>query len=149
VFFRQFSSSSHRFRIINAFQVVKKDRKRRLAVGGATQQLDHSTGRPRFAFCFLWTIIVQLEPFKVFSLDSFRENRPEAEIGTERYYVAEVASQFNRPSPISYLCSVDIAWPAIAVSSYKRNTTGRGNRRQMATPSGGDLTVRWVELDLL
>jgi hypothetical protein len=87
--------------------------------------------------------------FKVIGLASFRENRQEVEIVTERRYVGEVASQFTRPSPVSYLCSEDIARPALAVSSYKRNPTGSENRRQMATPSGGNLTIRWVILNLL
>jgi hypothetical protein len=56
------------------------------------------------------------------------------EICTERRYVEEVASQFNRLSAVSYLCSVDMPRPALAVSSYKRNLTVSGNRRQMATP---------------
>jgi hypothetical protein len=38
MYFRYFSSSSHRFRVINAFQIVEKDRKRKLAAGGATQR---------------------------------------------------------------------------------------------------------------
>jgi hypothetical protein len=71
------------------------------------------------------------------------------EIGRKRRYIGEVASQFNRPSPVSYLCSVNIARPALAVSSYTRNPTESGNRRQMATPSGSNLTIRWVDLNLL
>jgi hypothetical protein len=71
------------------------------------------------------------------------------EIGRKRRYVGEVASQFNRPSPVSYLCSVNIARPALAISSYKRNPTRSGNRRQMATPSRSNLTIRWVDLNLL
>jgi hypothetical protein len=71
------------------------------------------------------------------------------EIGTERRHIGEVASQFNRRSPVSYLCSVDNARPALAVSSYIRNSTGSGNRWQMATPSKSNLNVRWVDLDLL
>jgi hypothetical protein len=73
----------------------------------------------------------------------------EVEIGTERRQIGEVASQFNRPFPVSCLCSVDIALPAVAVSSCKRNPIGSGNRRQMAMPSGSNLTIRWVDLDLL
>jgi hypothetical protein len=94
-------------------------------------------------------MIVKLVPFKVISLASFRENRPQVEIGNERRYVAEDASQFNGPSPVSYSCSVDIARLALAVSNYKRNPTGSGNRQQVATPSGSNLTVLWVGLDLL
>jgi hypothetical protein len=71
------------------------------------------------------------------------------EIGSERCYVEQVASQFNRPTPASFLCTVDIARPALAVSSYRRNPTESGNRRQMATPSGSNLTNRCVDLDLL
>jgi hypothetical protein len=71
------------------------------------------------------------------------------EIGRKRRYVGEVASQFIRPSPVSYLCSVNTARPALAVSSYTRNPTGSGNRRQMATPSRSNLTIRWVDLNLL
>jgi hypothetical protein len=44
---------------------------------------------------------------------------------------------------------VVIAYPALAVSSYTRNPTGSGNRRQMATPSRSNLTIRWVDLNLL
>jgi hypothetical protein len=71
------------------------------------------------------------------------------EIGPERHQVGNFASQFNRPSPVFYLCSVEIARPAPAFSSYKRNPTGSGNRRQMATPSESNLTVQWVDFDLL
>jgi hypothetical protein len=71
------------------------------------------------------------------------------EVGTDRRCVAEVASQLNRPSPVSYLCSVDIARTVVAVSSYKRNPTGSGNRRQVATRSGSNLTIRWVDPGLL
>jgi hypothetical protein len=71
------------------------------------------------------------------------------EVGRKRRYIGEVASQFNRPSPVSYLCSVNIARPALAVSSYTRNPTESGNRRQMATPSRSNLTIRWVDLNLL
>jgi hypothetical protein len=44
---------------------------------------------------------------------------------------------------------VDTAHPALAVSSYTPNLTESGNRRQMATPSGSNLTIRWVDLNLL
>jgi hypothetical protein len=71
------------------------------------------------------------------------------EIGRKRRYVGEVASQFIRQSPVSYLCSVNTARPAVAVSSYARNPTESGNRRQMATPSRSKLTIRWVGLNLL
>jgi hypothetical protein len=71
------------------------------------------------------------------------------EIGRKRRYVEEVTSQFNKQSPVSYLCSVNITRPALAVSSYTRNPTGSGNRRQMATPSRSNLTMRWVDLNLL
>jgi hypothetical protein len=67
----------------------------------------------------------------------------------KRRYVGEVALQFNRPSPVSYLCSVNTARPALAVSSYTRNPTESGNRRQMATPSRSNLTIRCVDLNLL
>jgi hypothetical protein len=60
-----------------------------------------------------------------------------------------VAYQFNRPSPVSYLCSVNTARPTLAVSSYTQNPTESGNRRQMATPTGSNLTIRWVDLNLL
>jgi hypothetical protein len=127
---------------------VKNDRKRKLAVSGVTQRqtLDHSKGRPRFAVCVLWTIIVQLVPFKVTSFVSFYENRPEVEIGRKRRYVKEVAPQFNRPSLVSYLCSVNIARPALSVWSYTQNCTRSENRRQMATPSGSIFTIRWVDV---
>jgi hypothetical protein len=92
---------------------------------------------------------VQLVPFKVSSFASFRENRPEVEIGRKRRYIEEVASQLHRPSPVSYFCSVNIARPALAVSSYTRNSTRSGNRRQMATPSRSNLIIQWVELNLL
>jgi hypothetical protein len=71
------------------------------------------------------------------------------EVGRKRRYIGEVASQFNGPSPVSYLCSVNIARPALAVSSYTRNPTESGNRRQMATPSRSNLTIRCVDLTLL
>jgi hypothetical protein len=71
------------------------------------------------------------------------------EVGRKRRYIGEVASQFNGPSPVSYLCTVNIALPALAVSSYTRNPTGSGNRRQMATPSRSNLTIRCVDLNLL
>jgi hypothetical protein len=70
-------------------------------------------------------------------------------MGMERRHVVEVASQFNKPSPVSYLRSVDIARTALAVSSSKRNPTGSGNQRKMATPSGSTYTIRWADLDLL
>jgi hypothetical protein len=54
----------------------------------------------------------------------------------------EVVYQFNRPSPVCYLCSVNTAHPALAVSSYKLNPTESGSRRQMATPSRSNLTNR-------
>jgi hypothetical protein len=79
---------------------------------------------------------------KSLPLPSFCENRPEVEIGRERRIVVGVASQFNRPSPVSFLRSVNTARPALAVSSYTRNPTESGNRRQMATPSGSNLTIR-------
>jgi hypothetical protein len=71
------------------------------------------------------------------------------EIGQKRRYVGAIASQFNRPSPVSYLCSVNVSRPGRAVSSYKRNPTGSENRRKMATPSRSNLTIRWVDLNLL
>jgi hypothetical protein len=80
---------------------------------------------------------------------SFRENRLEVEVVWKRRYIGEVASQFNGPSPVFCLCSVNIACPALAVSSYKRNPTRSGNRRQTATPSRSNLTIRWVDLNLL
>jgi hypothetical protein len=77
------------------------------------------------------------------------KNRPEVEIGRKRRYVKEVASQFNRPSPVSYLYSVKIAHPAQSVWSYTQNRTRSENRRQMATPSRSNLTIRWVDLNML
>jgi hypothetical protein len=71
------------------------------------------------------------------------------EIGRERRIVVGVASQFNRPSPVSFLCSVNTARPVLAVSSYTRNRTGSGNPRQMATPSGSNSAIRRVDLNLL
>jgi hypothetical protein len=71
------------------------------------------------------------------------------EVGRERRYIAEVASLFNGPSPVCYLCSVNSARPALAVSSYTQDPTGSGNRRQMATPSRNSLTIRRVDLNLL
>jgi hypothetical protein len=73
------------------------------------------------------------------------------EIGRKRRYVgeAEVASQLNGLSPVSYFRSVNIARPALAVSNYTRNPTENGNRQQMATPSRSNLTIRWVDLNLL
>jgi hypothetical protein len=101
-----------------------------------------------FVFCeqSSSTLIV---PFKVTTFASLCENRPEVEIGWERRIVVGGFSQFNRPSPVSYLCSVNTARPALAVSSNTRNPTGSGNRRQMATPSGSNLTIRKVDLNLL
>jgi hypothetical protein len=92
---------------------------------------------------------LQLVPLKVTSFASFRGNRPEVEIGRKSRYVGEIASQFNRPSPVCYLCSVNIARPALAVSSYKWNLTGSGNQPQMATPSRSNLTIRWIDLNLM
>jgi hypothetical protein len=60
-----------------------------------------------------------------------------------------VASQFNRPSPISYLCSVNIARSALSALSYTQNHPRSENRRQMATPSRSNLTIRRVDLNLL
>jgi hypothetical protein len=57
--------------------------------------------------------------------------------------------KFNRPSPVSYLCSVNIARPALSVLSYTQNHTRSENRRQMATPSRSNLIIRWVDLNLL
>jgi hypothetical protein len=71
------------------------------------------------------------------------------EVGRKRRYIGVVASQFNRPSPVSYLCSVNIACRALAVSSYTRNPTEIGNRRQMAKPCRSNLIIRWVDLNLL
>jgi hypothetical protein len=71
------------------------------------------------------------------------------EVPRKRRYIGEAASQFNGPSPVSYLCSVNIAGPALAVLSYTRNPTESGNRRQMATPSRSNLTIRCVDLNLL
>jgi hypothetical protein len=44
---------------------------------------------------------------------------------------------------------VNVSRPGRAVSSYERIPTGSGNRRQMATPSRSNLTIRWVELNSL
>jgi hypothetical protein len=71
------------------------------------------------------------------------------EIGRKRCYIGKVASQFNGPSTVSYLCSVNTARPALVVSSYSRNPTESGNRRQMATPSISNLTIRCVDLNFL
>jgi hypothetical protein len=52
----------------------------------------------------------------------------------------EVASQFNRPSRVSYLCSVNTARPTLAVSSY--------TRRRIHFVLYGDVTLftftRWL-----
>jgi hypothetical protein len=71
------------------------------------------------------------------------------EIGWKRHYIGEVASQFNSSCSASYLCSVNTARLALAVSCYTQNPTGSENRRQMATPSRSNLTIRLVDLDLL
>jgi hypothetical protein len=91
---------------------------------------------------------VQLVPFEDTRFAFFRENRPKVEVGRKMRYIGGVASQFNGPSPISYLCSVNMTRPALTVSSYKRNPTESGNRRQMATPSGSNLTFQGVDLSL-
>jgi hypothetical protein len=88
-------------------------------------------------------------PFKVATFACLCENRPEVEIDRERRIVLGVASQFNRPSPVSFLCSVNTARPALAVSIYTRNPAESGNRRQMATPSRTNLTILWVDWNLL
>jgi hypothetical protein len=71
------------------------------------------------------------------------------EIGRKRRYVREVASQFNRPSPVSFLFSVKIPHPALPVLGYVQNHSRSKNRRQMATPSRSNLTIRWVDLNFL
>jgi hypothetical protein len=85
----------------------------------------------------------------VTSFASFYENKPAVEIGRKRRYIKEVTLQFNKPSPVSYLCSVNIARPALSVLSYTQNHTTSEKRRQMATPSRSNLTIRWVDLNML